>query len=639
MKRRTYISPQEEIPDNKIRIKSADLIWEEDSLIKTPNKPGIFQNPGSIRASLPFFPKSNKCNMSKIPNAFIVTPSNDENRPKLFKNSEIKIPKCEKCGAYYCSATKFDTQRNKIVCATCGNTYLPEEAFDLMNFHVNQQENFEIINDNKPKSKHSCDNIFIAIDTSSFARSSGFLESVVSSLLSIFDSFDDRKQVILVTYDATIRIYDSLKARILEIVDLDDVTVPPIKFRSIKETRNYYKSVLEKLIESKEKGVRENCIGSVYDVAIQLLKDGGLAVVFSASYATCGPFVVRSPKLCFDSVLYIRRKVSLYYDITNKMNEMNISLHIFFSSDGDEDIHVLGAPSAFTSGSIHVYSNCKRDGKIMYSEISNVLLGDYFCNAKIEIIIPRSLELKNISANGIETSKNSVSLTNFPKNDTFAFEVDFPEKPKAIKTSQVVFQVHLRYIDEDGNERIRVLTHCLNVCDDATKIRENADQLIVLSALTRRFAKTKYTKPLLVAVKELTTNKDPKIRSLIKFFADSPVIREDHPIGEDGRSADLVALNSYDPIRLLLYICKRVEYFGNKTGQPFCMAVQSVSAVAFIVSEIAEKDWLVACFGVDSIAELPKELPHLQTNGNKELWDFATKYIKDVSTIVYQFEP
>ena len=646
MNKRYYISPEETISESDKQLKSADIIWDDPSLLEIPKGLGIVKNSPSTRFSTPFFPQSYSCLPPEIPLAILVSPGNEQ-KVQQFDAESNYIPQCPYCNEFFCSHTKFDPKKNNYICHVCNKTYKQsDKTFNHLNFNVKPTQSYDIVSNQDIINN---DNIFlIAIDTSLFSVEINYAQSVAHSLSKIFQeyNFSNDTKTLLLTFDDKIILYDPYKEREFLFTDLDDFTIPNIKKCNLMDCKDFYIKVLNKIqnIDSK-KCTYSNCLGSVYNFSTQILKNGGNLIVFSASYTTYGPYVIRRKEDLNGFISYDKRNIKFYSDIARKMNEMSISVHLFYSTDGNEDLNVVGVPSAFSSGSIHTYGyfSQKRDIRVLYSEIVHVLTNSYFFHSDIEVIHPPYLEIRTISANSFQNkTKNKMLLCNYPVTDSFMVDFSFLEnkqKKFKIEIPFVSFQILFRYINKENKQITRVITHTVRVTDSITKIKNDADQICILSCLSRRFVDVKFRMSLIASIKVLTFNKDPKIKSLILFFADSPALREKHPLGEDGRTSDLVALKTFNILDLFLYICKRVKYFSFVDKyHPMCMGIQSYSSVAFIISQISTKDYLQKAFGADNFSQIPEKLPVLDTQENKELWEFAKEYTKNPQIVVFPFE-
>ncbi|EAY17847.1 Sec23/Sec24 trunk domain containing protein [Trichomonas vaginalis G3] len=448
-------------------------------------------------------------------------------------------------------------------------------------------------------------------------------------------------RICLITFSDFITIYDPKKRREINILDLNDIDMWSLDLLPLSESLDYYLNILTRLSNLEKSETNENCLGSLYSIACKLIPYGGILIVCTSNYTTTGQGIIEPDEEHINLYKNIKRTKEFYNSISNEFVERDISLHLFLSSSGDDFSSLTALPCTITSGFFNVYKmfNESKDFPILFSDLCNSLRNKYFWHSRIEICHHPALKITKLSLNGKIIKENEAFCCNLSTKDSILVNFDFKEGYfVSIGSGISSFQVQITYFDESGNKRIKVITHTFPITSKKSIVRQRYDVISGFTYYVRSFVDSNS----IMFLRDIINLRDQRMKQIARFFLDTPVIRSEHPNGEDGRFSDFIYIKTFDPFQLFLYIRKRIEYFGfscnDNNNNPFCMAVQTVNSIALIVSRYSDEEWLYSTFGVRNLSELPLFLPNLDSEENRQLWNFSHKYSIDIDPIIYIYE-
>lgn len=674
-----YLAPEEQNEDIMDGVASPKDIWKHDVLLKTPNYPELLLNSRSTRVSTPVFPKNYTCLPQDIPISLMVTPKSNSN-VYYFDEKQVKLPKCPNCSSYFTLYTDYHSRSRKFLCPTCLKKYDNTNNFEPIQYKGTKTQDMEIITEEEMHDKEN-DIFLIAIDISTISIESKFAQSIAKALIKILPNSKQTLKVCIVTYSDEIHIFDPKYSREIAIPDLDNIEIWKLNIQPLSITLESILNYLSKISNLNTANSRLNCLGAVLEFATKAIPAGGVLLLCTANYATIGPGIIIPDESHVGLYKRARRTKAFYNDMAAKFIEIGITCNLFMSTTGDEFARLTAVPSALTSGYVYIYKlfNETKDFYTLFSDLTNSLQVLYFWHAHIDVVCNPSLNVKKLSLNALKSTNKSADVANFPFKNSILVKFEFPRNIISyISGDASVIQLHITFRGDDGKKHIRVFTHAFPVTSDSRVVEQRFDPMLAFACYVRNFVDCSYFMFPMDALREMLEVKNEKLRNIIKFFYDTPILRENHPNGEDGKVADLVALKTYDVLQLFLYIRKRVEYISvgiripkkqievkkseedlqksdtrsqenqeqnpsdgqqtekyEKVYQPICMMVQTVSSIGFFISPQADKRWLYRAFGTKNPLELPLYLPKIDTQENKILWDFTLKYSNDVRPNIY----
>ena len=137
-------------------------------------------------------------------------------------------------------------------------------------------------------------------------------------------------------------------------------------------------------------------------------------------------------------------------------------------------------------------------GDLFYADLSeltdsfSMIAGDELIgrNARIKVILPKELELENLSGAGAHQSTlkegEDISLGGLTRSRSIAFE--FKAKKQVKDRKKVPVQVQIRYKDEDDNERIKVVEQELEVSEVKEELEKSLDADLIAGYTVQRAA-------------------------------------------------------------------------------------------------------------------------------------------------------
>ncbi|MBN1328065.1 MAG: VWA domain-containing protein [Candidatus Heimdallarchaeota archaeon] len=137
-------------------------------------------------------------------------------------------------------------------------------------------------------------------------------------------------------------------------------------------------------------------------------------------------------------------------------------------------------------------------GDLFYVDLSelqdsfSLISGDEIIgrNARIKVIVPKEIELSNLSGAGARADKiksgEDISLGGLTKSRSISFE--FKPKKEVKNLEKVPVQVQVRYKDENDNERIRVIEKELAVSEIKEELEKSLDADLIAGYTVQRAA-------------------------------------------------------------------------------------------------------------------------------------------------------
>ncbi|MFX1243965.1 MAG: hypothetical protein ACFE8F_03325, partial [Promethearchaeota archaeon] len=180
----------------------------------------------------------------------------------------------------------------------------------------------------------------------------------------------------------------------------------------------------------------------------------------------------------------------LYADLATKAANASIIIDVVGIKD----------PSAFMALEALAVMPMQTGGNMYYAEASE--LADAMVASSSDKVVARGVRMRVIAPTGVEVAEVSGLGTPSPEqlkqgirmgSVTEDREVYVRLEPsKKVKKKEVPIQVQVSYMDEDGNQRMRVITKRVKVSEDATPIIETLDAELPATYAVQRAGEEQY---------------------------------------------------------------------------------------------------------------------------------------------------
>lgn len=138
----------------------------------------------------------------------------------------------------------------------------------------------------------------------------------------------------------------------------------------------------------------------------------------------------------------------------------------------------------YTGGQTYYYpgfnAGCTEDALKLGHELSELLEEQIGLEAVIRIRVSKGLRMTEYHGNFFTRSTDLLALPNVPRDQNYCVELAIEED---IKTPTVCFQTALLHTSCTGERRIRVVTLCLPVEHDISKLYSSANQTAIAAYL------------------------------------------------------------------------------------------------------------------------------------------------------------
>lgn len=635
--------------------------WESEHIIE--QKPNINGSkfPPYFRPSVSILPANNTvAENAGIPLNLVVHPSLVANVPVL-NYSQSPIPRCSKCAAYLCPYTQGSPDGRSYTCAMCKSKNVLADAASTIPIQQRPELANPVYDMIAPRqyisAPYICAAYCIVADMSAPAVKSGFTANFLSSILATIDQLDDTCRVTIVTMSNKITMFDFKNQTEFVLSDLKDPAVQYPLVQQLGEMRDQLKQVLKMLI-SRPPEADGHCFGSVLECLNRIMSPlGGVILAGVYGRPTYGPRVPpprpqnASPTEADLLKLPQGEGFKFYRDVSFMLNRQSCSINLFLVSDTLADASIIGVPCGLTGGRLFYYGqNSESIAYQMHNDIFSVMTADYFYNASIRLRASDGISITRLQ--GTFTIQNH-DLINFPILNPRA-SVNFEFAIQNPLSQPVIFQLAMLWTTKNHERMIRIFTFEIPISQDINQIRQSMDEASILSYYTKRAVIDCLTDGPSVALKNLKINCNKMQNKNLPFeyfpylahaLSISPLLCPRHPLGPDGRMMAIIDFRAASIVEICLRFYPR--FFAIDTHQgPFGLTTESFArGTSFLlhtfdkiyiwISQGATPEYLMDAFGVDSLANLPNEVPNTQTPENTYLQEL----IQQCMTISQRYLP
>jgi hypothetical protein len=485
-----------------------------------------------------------------------------------------------------------------------------------------------------------------------------FTQQMVRTIRSSLNALPATARVGIMTMSDSVSVFDLTNRREYVISDLSDLDVPlpfPSLFPRLRECKLNFVEALDSLLAREcADPLRGHCIGSAFSLAGQLLRGRG-GVVFAGylGLPRHGPHALRprAPSHRGTLRLPVDGSGRFYRECGISFCRGSLTVHLFTAGPDAAELPALSVPPGLTAGTCNYYddfseANRTRLHNDLFARLSAVCCWD----ASLRLRSSSTVRLTRSHANCLCKSDQTLLVPVVSREATIAFEIGITAP---IDDDHVVLQLAFVRSDARGRRLIRVFTVACPVSPDPRVVLSSVDEGALAVMIARRAA----TALLATGTTAARHAIDRDVRAafaggaryvamyhLVHALLCNAAVRQRAALGADPRMAVLVQMRSMGVAMGLVFLYPRMVAFA--PGWPVLpMSRRSLEAadvflvhtwrtIFVLVRRGVAAEMMREAFGVGSFAELPAELPMLESEMNRELhrivqecWNFSGTYI------------
>lgn len=481
--------------------------------------------------------------------------------------------------------------------------------------------------------------ILFVVDASRGSVASGFTRALLSSIRASLRAVPDSYKVGLVRMGRAASVLDVAAGAEVVVADLSE-RQSGFALRGALARKGDCAAQLERAIDAlmgdSGDGDAGNCLGDALTLAgLVLGAEGGIVVAGFTGLPAYGLGALGARTGDESTLLKLPKDGSgnFYRDLAYRFNGSAISVYMFTAGNDFKDLSVVGVPAGLTSGRLFNYGALDETAfQQMHNDIYRVLTNKYCWEVSMKLRCSGGIKLENVFANCIIKTGNVVSMPIMDEDSAIAFKLkicgNVPQK--------AVFQLSFVFTDNFKNKRIRVFTFSIPTTSDVSVIRNNVDEAVLMTIITKYMVSTILSKGMreeYISVKERLNNmlksntNFVSLKYLVHSLLSNIAIRNiPHPLGVDGRMSNLILLRSINITNLLLYLYPRMFSLDSNeyellplTGQSFghgnCFLVHTINRIYIWISQSVSTEFLMNTFNVNDFNnEMPQNVENLNLN-------------------------
>lgn len=319
-----------------------------------------------------------------------------------------------------------------------------------------------------------------------------------------------------------------LRYSIKEITQAVEKKLKEIRLKPLEKTRKQWVSNIEKLQD-----LDMTALGPAMVAAYVIMKDrAGRIILLTDGLANEGVGALESSSTT---------GAKLYEDLAAKAANASIIIDVVGIKD----------PSAFMALEALAIMPMQTGGTMYYAEASE--LADALSASSSEKIVARGVTMRVVAPKGVEVAevsglgqpqpeqlKRGVRIGSVTKDREIYVRLAPTQKMKA---EEVPIQVQVSYLDEEGNQRMRVITKRVKVTDDAKPIISTLDAELPATYAVQRAGEEQYRGEVAKSKKilEETQSAYQAVRSRVPPPLAKAFDKVDKVLAEEIKEADQVA--------------------------------------------------------------------------------------------------
>ncbi|KAG9313371.1 hypothetical protein JVU11DRAFT_5688 [Chiua virens] len=350
-----------------------------------------------------------------------------------------------------------------------------------------------------------------ALDTSTSAVESGFLQSVCTTLLNVLyggtttdgltfePCFPPGCKIGILTFDQTLHFYnlsaDLPQVHQLIMADLEEIFLPLRDglFVDPWESRTVVENLIGTLAERySQTAIRESCLGGALVAGLASLAGrGGHVVTFQCTMPTIGPGALEP--LTDESHVYGTDKertlfiprVQTWRDIAEECSDEGIGVSIFLGMNRAIDLGSIGIVASITGGDLffHPRYNPARDQIVLASQLQRLVMRTAGYSCVMRLRCSHGLRVSKYYGNFQERSPTDLAFGVLDSDKAVSALI---EHSRTLDELQYAYlQCAVLYTSVDGQRRVRTCNLALQVSSLAGTVFRFADMDAVVCHLAR----------------------------------------------------------------------------------------------------------------------------------------------------------
>ncbi|KAK6464420.1 protein transport protein SEC24 [Scheffersomyces coipomensis] len=491
-----------------------------------PNVATANASPDYFRSTLNVIPNSSSLlKKSKLPLALIVNPYNalkyeDENVPIT---SDSTVSRCRRCKGYINPFITLVENGRRWRCNFCNLLNDIPHAFEYDEINGQRKNKFErvelnhaVVEFNAPReymSKPPQPIVYtFIIDVSVNAIRSGLTRTITRTILESLDRIPNVHQTVRVAFigvDSSLHFFKlnhdlDHPFETLVISDIEDPFLP----QAIEKLLIDFPSLFQKT------AIQEFGLGPALKSGHKLINHiGGKLICFAASLPNIGEGKLTNRDEIGKTLLSCAD--NFYKSFVAECNSCQITVDLFLSSSGYQDVATLSNLPRYTAGQTHYYpawtSAEFEDVTKLSEEVSDHLSQDIGLEAVLRVRGSTGFRMNSFYGNFFNRSSDLCSFPTFPRDQSYTIEISIEDN---ITKPVVYFQAAILHSTSTGERRIRVLNLALPSSNKLNDIYPSADQL----AITNFFTHKAFEKALSNSLQDATDFLKAKVVEILNVY-------------------------------------------------------------------------------------------------------------------------
>ncbi|KAG5421220.1 SEC24 [Candida metapsilosis] len=489
-----------------------------DTATLIPSSKTANATPEYFRSTLNVIPTSNSLlKKSKLPLAIVVKPYNalkieDEDIPVT---CDTTISRCRRCRGYINPFVTLGENGRRWRCNFCNLLNDIPSAFDYDEISGQVRNKFDRVELNHSVVEFIAPKEYMArtpqpivyvfiIDVSVHAVQSGLTGTITRTILESLDRIPNANKTARVAFIGVdsnlhyIKFNEGLEGtEVLVVADIDDPFLPSPRGLLVNLDEN--REPIEKLLldfPSFFEGTSNQgfALGPALKAGHKLINSvGGKLVCFGASLPNVG-----EGKLSLRDEASVAGKAkeakalltpadSFYKSFAVTCNSSQVTVDLFLTSAGYQDVATLSNLPRYTAGQTHFYpawtSNKYEDVAKLSKEVGDHLSQDIALEAVLRVRGSTGIRMSSFYGNFFNRSSDLCSFPTFPRDQSYLIEMAIEE---TINKPIVYFQAAVLHSTSFGERRIRVMNLALPTSSKLVDIYASADQLAITNYFTHK---------------------------------------------------------------------------------------------------------------------------------------------------------
>lgn len=489
-----------------------------DTTTLIPGSKTANASPEYFRSTLNVVPNSGSLlKKSKLPLAIVVKPYNalkieDENVPVT---CDTTISRCRRCRGYINPFVTLAENGRRWRCNFCNLLNDIPSAFDYDEISGQVRNKFDRVELNHAVVEFIAPKEYMArvpqpivyvfiIDVSVHAVQSGLTGTITRTILESLDripNVNKTARVAFIGVDSNlhyIKFNEGLEGtEVLIVADTEEPFLPSPSglLVNLDENREPIEKLLLDFPSFFESTTNQGfALGPALKAGHKLISNvGGKLVCFGATLPNVG-----EGKLSLRDEASVAGKAkeakalltpadSFYKSFAVTCNSSQVTVDLFLTSAGYQDVATLSNLPRYTAGQTHFYpawtSNKYEDVAKLSKEVGDHLSQDIALEAVLRVRGSTGMRMSSFYGNFFNRSSDLCSFPTFPRDQSYLIEVAIEE---TINKPIVYFQAAVLHSTSFGERRIRVMNLALPTSSKLVDVYASADQLAITNYFTHK---------------------------------------------------------------------------------------------------------------------------------------------------------